>query len=183
MHDSLIHFPARPSVPDGSHRPGTGRELRARSIGLSELRQVTPDVSTNPAFVPPGTDLGDQRTANPGTLAQTVATEIGEAQSLRYPFRCIGKVRRKRPGENWGGAGSGVLVGPWHLLTASHVLSDHPPGTVFKFIPAYWDGPRDGDIGFRWFEANIITTIGITRRGRRQRLRLPHLRTGQPARA
>ncbi len=143
---------------------------RRDSISLDTLRQAipdqlweTPNELSTPAFIPPGTPVSDNRIVEPAARAQTIATEIGEAQSLKYPFRCIGKIRRKRPGEDWTGAGSGVLVGPWHLLTASHVLhNDTPPGTIFKFFPAYWDGDRSGDIGFRWFEANIISTIGIT---------------------
>lgn len=137
--------------------------LQMKSITLDELRQATPDEPSTPAFVPPGTPASDKRTVSPSALAQTIATEIGEAQSLKYPFRCIGRVEYRRPGEGWIYNGSGVLVGPWHLLTASHVLYINiPPDALLRFVPAYWDDTRNGDIGFRWFEANIISTIGIT---------------------
>ncbi|MGH8604732.1 MAG: hypothetical protein ACREXR_18690, partial [Gammaproteobacteria bacterium] len=52
---------------------------RMESISLDALRRATRDELATPAFVPPGTPVSDQRTANSAALAQTMATEIGEA--------------------------------------------------------------------------------------------------------
>jgi V8-like Glu-specific endopeptidase len=140
---------------------------RVESISLDALRQATPntlwesrDKASTPAFMPPGTSLVDQRTDRATALAQTIAIAIGETESLKYPFRCIGQVQRRRPGQSQQHGGSGVLVGPWHLLTASHVLNGNPPGTTYQFYPAYWDEARY-NFNARWYKANIINQIGI----------------------
>lgn len=53
-----------------------------------------------------------------------------------YPWHCIGKVRTA------GGWGSGTVIGPRHVLTASHVVNwqpNGPPGWI-TFTPNYYDG-------------------------------------------
>ncbi|QPF75567.1 hypothetical protein G8A07_23385 [Roseateles sp. DAIF2] len=56
--------------------------------------------------------------------------------STAYPWRCNGKV------ESPLGSGSGVMVGPRHLLTCSHIIDWRPNGTVgwLKFTPMYYNG-------------------------------------------
>jgi len=64
--------------------------------------------------------------------------------STAYPWRCNGKV------ESALGSGSGVMVGPRHLLTCSHIIDWRPDGSVgwLKFTPMYYNGSvpisRDG---------------------------------------
>lgn len=56
--------------------------------------------------------------------------------STAYPWRCNGKV------ESSLGSGSGVMVGPRHLLTCSHIIDWRPDGTAgwLKFTPMYYNG-------------------------------------------
>ena len=56
--------------------------------------------------------------------------------STAYPWRCNGKV------ESALGSGSGVMIGPRHLLTCSHIIDWRPNGSVgwLKFTPMYYNG-------------------------------------------
>ncbi len=56
--------------------------------------------------------------------------------SNAYPWRCNGRV------ESSLGSGSGVMVGPRHLLTASHMIDWRPGNTTgwLKFTPMYYNG-------------------------------------------
>lgn len=56
--------------------------------------------------------------------------------STAYPWRCNGKV------ESSLGSGSGVMVGPRHLLTCSHIIDWRPDGSAgwLKFTPMYYNG-------------------------------------------
>jgi V8-like Glu-specific endopeptidase len=56
--------------------------------------------------------------------------------STAYPWRCNGKV------ETPIGSGSGVMIGPRHLLTCSHVIDWRPNNTTgwLKFTPMYYNG-------------------------------------------
>jgi V8-like Glu-specific endopeptidase len=59
-----------------------------------------------------------------------------------YPWRCIGRIftwnNFSQP--NWTWWGSGVLVGPRHVLTAGHVAPWGSNNWAMKFVPGYWDG-------------------------------------------
>jgi V8-like Glu-specific endopeptidase len=59
-----------------------------------------------------------------------------------YPWRCIGRVftwtDASQPGWSW--YGSGVLVGPRHVLTAGHVAPWGSPHWGMLFVPGYYDG-------------------------------------------
>jgi V8-like Glu-specific endopeptidase len=67
-------------------------------------------------------------------------------QDSSFPWRIVGKVRTA------GGWGSGTVIGPRHILTASHVVNWNAdgrgnPGWV-SFTPSYFDGRgRWGEIG------------------------------------
>jgi V8-like Glu-specific endopeptidase len=56
--------------------------------------------------------------------------------STAYPWRCVGKV------ESPLGSGSGVMIGPRHLLTCSHIIDWQPNNTTgwLKFTPMYYNG-------------------------------------------
>ena len=59
-----------------------------------------------------------------------------------YPWQCIGRVftwtDASQPG--WSFYGSGVLVGPRHVLTAGHVAPWGSPNWGMLFVPGYYDG-------------------------------------------
>lgn len=59
-----------------------------------------------------------------------------------YPWQCIGRVftwtDATRPG--WSFYGSGVLVGPRHVLTAGHVAPWGSANWAMLFVPGYYDG-------------------------------------------
>ncbi|WP_268846334.1 trypsin-like serine peptidase [Flavobacterium aestivum] len=56
--------------------------------------------------------------------------------STAYPWRCVGKV------ESPLGSGSGVMIGPRHLLTCSHIVDWQANNTTgwLKFTPMYYNG-------------------------------------------
>jgi hypothetical protein len=156
-----------PKAPTADSRPTRGPapapvgQPRLELLSPEQLRAAYPD--PNPST-----------TASPDLLSRamsvvrpaeeddpTNAEPIGKAQDLELPYRVVGKIEAKHPGDDWGSVnGSGVLVGPWHVLTASHVVSGDPPGTEYRFMPAYWDGPR-GSTGFGPSSARIIGFVGI----------------------
>lgn len=59
-------------------------------------------------------------------------------QDTQYPWSTVGLVETNR------GSGSGVVIGPRHLLTVSHVMDwTAPPGFAadwVRFTPSYFDG-------------------------------------------
>ncbi|RVX68766.1 hypothetical protein B0A52_07652 [Exophiala mesophila] len=61
-----------------------------------------------------------------------------------YPFRTVGKVRTA------GSWGSGTMIGPCHVLTASHCVNWQSDGSIgwLTFTPGYYDGRGPwGEIG------------------------------------
>lgn len=56
--------------------------------------------------------------------------------STAYPWRCVGRV------ESPLGFGSGVMIGPRHLLTCSHIIDWQPNNKTgwLKFTPMYYNG-------------------------------------------
>ena len=152
---------ADPTTADALASPA-GAVPRRTLLALDALHRATPALNASPASKPPDELAGAPLTLRPTDLEPTVAQPIKRAQSLQYPFRCIGRVLRKSPGSStWVGAGSGVLVGPWQMLTASHVLNGDPAGTIYKFVPAYFHGTRPNEITMRWYEAEIVGTVGV----------------------
>ena len=60
-----------------------------------------------------------------------------------YPWRCVGRIFTWNDwgsGAGWTWSGSGVLVGPRHVLTAGHVCPWNARSWAMQFVPAYWDG-------------------------------------------
>lgn len=60
-----------------------------------------------------------------------------------YPWRCIGRIftwTNWAGGGGWNWWGSGVLVGPRHVLTAGHVCPWGSGSWAMKFVPSYWNG-------------------------------------------
>lgn len=59
-----------------------------------------------------------------------------------YPWRCTGRIftYTSWPTPNWSWSGSGVLIGPRHVLTAGHVAPWGAQSWAMLFVPAYWDG-------------------------------------------
>ncbi|MGC5744900.1 trypsin-like serine peptidase [Chryseobacterium sp. NFX27] len=73
--------------------------------------------------------------------AEGVKTIFGPDQrkvynSTAYPWRCVGRV------ESALGSGSGVMIGPRHLLTCAHIVDWQPNNTTgwLKFTPMYYNG-------------------------------------------
>lgn len=60
-----------------------------------------------------------------------------------YPWRCVGRIftwTNWAAGGGWTWWGSGVLIGPRHVLTAGHVCPWGSGSWAMLFVPAYWDG-------------------------------------------
>jgi V8-like Glu-specific endopeptidase len=60
-----------------------------------------------------------------------------------YPWRCIGRIftwTNWAGGGGWTWWGSGVLVGPRHVLTAGHVCPWGSSSWAMRFVPSYWNG-------------------------------------------
>lgn len=61
----------------------------------------------------------------------------------QYPWRCVGRIftwANWAGGGGWNWWGSGVLVGPRHVMTAGHVCPWESGSWAMKFVPGYWDG-------------------------------------------
>lgn len=73
-----------------------------------------------------------------------------------FPWSTVGRVETSK------GVGSGVMVGPRHLLTAGHMIKWNSDGTAdfLKFTPAYYDGSTTA-YG-QAFATNIYIPEGIT---------------------
>jgi V8-like Glu-specific endopeptidase len=56
-----------------------------------------------------------------------------------YPWQCVGRIFSSDGGD-WYERGSGVLVGPRHVLTAGHLCPWDSQGWSMLFVPGYWDG-------------------------------------------
>jgi V8-like Glu-specific endopeptidase len=60
-----------------------------------------------------------------------------------YPWRCVGRIftwTNWAGGGGWTWSGSGVLVGPRHVLTAGHVCPWGSSSWAMQFVPSYWNG-------------------------------------------
>ena len=59
-----------------------------------------------------------------------------------YPWNCIGRIFTwtDASSPNWNFYGSGVLVGPRHVLCAGHMAPWGSNNWMMKFVPSYYDG-------------------------------------------
>jgi hypothetical protein len=72
---------------------------------------------------------------------------IPDAELLQEPWRCIGRVEAKRAGDtSYQHVGTGTLVGPAMVLTASHILEVRPLSEwTYRFVPAFKQGRQPSD--------------------------------------
>jgi hypothetical protein len=117
--------------------------------GLEELREYA-DAPAPQAYRPPWLDLQYQPRLRPALFPRvpgsaTHVPTIGESITTGWPWTTPGKLFMNRPGQSW--VGSGVLVGPRLLLTASHAVPWGTSDATIRFAPAYKNGndPRFGD--------------------------------------
>jgi hypothetical protein len=59
-----------------------------------------------------------------------------------YPWNCIGRIFTwtNASSPNWSFYGSGVMVGPRHVLCAGHLAPWGSNNWMMKFVPSYYDG-------------------------------------------
>jgi hypothetical protein len=119
-------------------------------LSIDELREVSESMRTPEAFRPPWLDVMTAPRIRPRPLDVPVPVGgvhplILESPATEWPWSAIGKVfittRGRHPM-----MGSGVLVGPRLLLTASHAMPWDTDDSSVRFIPGYRNGndPRFG---------------------------------------
>jgi hypothetical protein len=125
---------------------GKATRITKRKIAENELAQhLTSYVPDHLGFsATPREQLKSFKTIRPPTSSRRVATTIFGADDRRtfqdtsYPWSTVGLVQTNR------GSGSGVMIGPRHLLTVSHVIDwTAPDGFAadwVKFTPSFFDG-------------------------------------------
>ncbi len=125
-----------------------GKASRVKRRKVSEERlaeQLTGFVPDHLGFSATPLDrLKGMRTIRPESSRRRVATTIFGTdnrmifQDTAYPWSTVGLVQTNR------GSGSGVMIGPRHLLTVSHVIDwTAAPGFAadwVRFTPAFFDG-------------------------------------------
>jgi len=156
--DAHLHF----EVPDLAHAPGvrvfpppvagtvvkqpSRRVAEARALEESGLDGYLPDhLPLNPLKPQMDKELRRPAFFNPSATlkkGQHLATTIFPPDQryvfsdTSFPWCTTGRV------DTGGGWGSGALVGPRHLLCASHMMTWNPDNTVNQvtFTPSYFDG-------------------------------------------
>ncbi|MGH1277201.1 trypsin-like serine peptidase [Bacillus cereus] len=118
-------------------------------LPIEELIQISEKVTTPKAFRPKWLDVMTAPRIRPRLLdiniQEGIKPLISESAGKDWPWSAIGKLfvtRRNQPG--W--VGSGVLVGPRLLLTASHAMPWGSEDFSIRFVPGYRNGndPRFG---------------------------------------
>lgn len=142
-----------------------GSQVRIRGIGdlnlveplvgvgdtlpIEELIQISEKIATPKAFRPNWLDVMTAPRLRPQfidiNIPGIIKPLVFESAATEWPWSAIGKVfvtRRGKPTM----VGSGVLVGPRLLLTASHVMPWDTKDSSVRFVPAYRNGndPRFG---------------------------------------
>lgn len=125
-----------------------------QSIGILVGEKSVKNISETDCFRPSFSDLNyvpklesklnrkpiffDKNSLATGTGVKTIfGTDNRKVYySTAYPWRCVGRV------ESPLGFGSGVMIGPRHLLTCSHIIDWRPNNTTgwLKFTPMYYNG-------------------------------------------
>ena len=125
---------------------GTAVKQSARRVSEAKLAEhLTEFVPDHLGFsVTPLERVKSRRVIRPPDYDPRVATTIFGRDDRRafrdtaYPWSTVGLVETNR------GSGSGVMIGPRHLLTVSHVIDwTAPDGFVadwVRFTPSYFDG-------------------------------------------
>lgn len=125
---------------------GTATKIKKREISEEKLaQQLTAFIPDHLGFsATPQERVKSSRTILPVQKERRVPTTIfGDDnrltfQDTNYPWSTVGLVQTNR------GSGSGVMIGPRHLLTVSHVIDwTAPPGFAadwIRFTPSYFDG-------------------------------------------
>jgi V8-like Glu-specific endopeptidase len=125
---------------------GKASKIERRRIGEDQLAQhLTCYVPDHLGFnATPQQYLKSVKRILPVMSEQRVATTVfgtDERRAFRdttYPWSTVGLVQTNR------GSGSGVMIGPRHLLTVSHVIDwTAPPGFAadwVRFTPSFFDG-------------------------------------------
>lgn len=81
----------------------------------------------------------DGQVVSPSFLGVFGADDRSAVLPYSYPWRCIGRIVT-RVGGNFFSSGSAVLVGPRHVLTASHVLPWNQTSVSVRFTAGFYDG-------------------------------------------
>jgi len=125
---------------------GQGSKIEKRRISEDQLvERLTGYVPDHLGFnAIPRQLLKSVKRIRPTTFRRRVATTVFGADNRRafqdttYPWSTVGLVQTNR------GSGSGVMIGPRHLLTVSHVIDwTAPPGFAadwVRFTPSFFDG-------------------------------------------
>jgi V8-like Glu-specific endopeptidase len=128
--------------------PLAGKAVRVGKRRISEVElgeKLTGFVPDHLGFnAMPLAQVKSYKTLRAATGRRRVATTIFGADNRRafqdtsYPWSTVGLVQTNR------GSGSGVMIGPRHLLTVSHVIDwTAPPGFAadwVRFTPSFFDG-------------------------------------------
>jgi len=121
--------------------------LRGHLPGHLALRPL-PEKLPAELRVRPRIDSDRYRLVKGGNQATTVFTPDDRAtfNDTSFPWCTLGRV------DTAGGLGSGVMIGPRHLLTVSHAIVWNRNGTAgwVKFTPSYFDG--SAPFGAAWGE-------------------------------
>jgi V8-like Glu-specific endopeptidase len=129
------------------HPPARGGER----VSLEELRDVADAVKLPDAFRPPWLGVMTAPRLRPRPVDVPIPVGgvrplIFESPATEWPWTPVGKLFVNVPGRGLT-VGSGVLVGPRLLLTASHAMPWGTDNASIRFAPCFRDGndPRFGD--------------------------------------
>ena len=118
-------------------------------LSVEDLINISETVRHPQAFRPKWLDIMTAPRIRPRLLDINISGAIKplvfESPATEWPFSAIGKVFVTRRGQ-LPKAGSGVLVGPRLLLTASHLMPWDTGDSSVRFVPGYRNGndPRFG---------------------------------------
>ena len=105
-----------------------------KQAGFSAVPKPEAKKDHKPAFIDRNTFMGNLA----GVPLKTIFGPDNRRvfYDTTYPWRCSGKV------ESALGSGSGVMIGPRHLLTCSHIVDWRPNNQTgwIKFTPLYYNG-------------------------------------------